>query len=68
MGIAAAGVLFFGILYANNDIGRTAGSNGIEVIEIDSSKPFAVILPRNAGSIRFYDVNGNIVEAIRQSL
>ena len=165
LGIAAAGVLFFGILYANNDIGRTAGSlekdvrssqkikddwivdgsvsdslaayiayspdetdysfsiyvnrpglsfgyffkvggnvsavseyiaefsdelygdrafvsmnmqnverleidngNGIEVIEIDSSKPFAVILPRNAGSIRFYDVNGNIVEAIRQSL
>ncbi|MBR4410855.1 MAG: hypothetical protein IKT31_05990 [Firmicutes bacterium] len=34
----------------------------IEVIEIDSEKPFALVLPGNAGVITFYDVNGEIVE------
>ena len=42
--------------------------NNIRVIDIDSGKPFAVVLPLNAGSICFYDVNGNIVEYLRQSL
>lgn len=38
--------------------------NGIEVKakEIDSEKPFAIVLPVNAGELRFYDVNGNIIE------
>lgn len=32
--------------------------NTIHVVEIDSSKPFAITLPVNAGNITFYDVNG----------
>ena len=36
--------------------------NDIEVIEIDSEKPFALVLPGNAGDITFYDVNGEVVE------
>lgn len=34
----------------------------IQVIDIDSNKPFAIVLPINDGIITFYDVNGNIVE------
>lgn len=36
--------------------------NSIKVIDIDSSKPFTVVLPVNAGEIAFYDVNGNTVQ------
>lgn len=36
--------------------------NSIQVIEIDSAKPFAIVLPINAGNIIFYDVNGQEVE------
>ena len=36
--------------------------NSIQVIDIDSNKPFAIVLPVNAGDIAFYDVNGNTVE------
>lgn len=36
--------------------------NLVQVIDIDSDKPFAIVLPVNAGSIVFYDINGNIVE------
>lgn len=36
--------------------------NSIQDIEIDSTKPFAIVLPTNSGSITFYDVNGNIVD------
>ena len=42
--------------------------NGIQVIDIDSSKPFAIVLPLNAGTVSFYDLNGNIVEYLRHSL
>ena len=42
--------------------------NNIRVIDVDSGKPFAVVLPLNAGRICFYDVNGNIVEYLRQPL
>ena len=42
--------------------------NKIEVIEIDSEKPFAIVLPGNAGVITFYDVNGEVVEYGGQSL
>ena len=34
----------------------------IQVIDIDSNKPFAIVLPINAGKITFYDVNRNTVE------
>ncbi len=36
--------------------------NSIQVVDIDSNKPFAIVLPVNAGNIAFYDVNGNTVE------
>ncbi len=45
-------------------IARLEVDNGIEVktINFDSEKPFAIVLPVNAGELRFYDVNGNIIE------
>ena len=36
--------------------------NDIQVIAIDSNKPFAMVLPVSAGSITFYDINGKTVE------
>ena len=42
--------------------------NSIQVFDIGSGKPFAIILPLNAGNICFYDVNGNVVEYLRQPL
>lgn len=33
-------------------------------IELDSNKPFVVILPLNIGSVSLYDINGNIIESI----
>ena len=33
--------------------------NGVRVIELSGNKPFAVVLPLNAGKVTFYDVNGN---------
>ena len=42
--------------------------NSIEIIEIDSTKPFAFILPVNVGSVTIYDINGNLVESQRQGL
>ena len=35
--------------------------NEVQVLDIDSRKPFAIVLPVNAGSITFYDINGNTV-------
>lgn len=32
-------------------------------IDLDSDKPFVVILPLNTGSISLYDINGNIIES-----
>lgn len=37
--------------------------NTIETIDIDSTKPFTLILPVNAGFVTIYDINGNIVES-----
>ncbi|MBE6037786.1 MAG: hypothetical protein E7218_01110 [Anaerofustis stercorihominis] len=42
--------------------------NDISVTNMDSSKPFAIVLPVNAGSITFYDENGNSVECYTQPL
>ncbi len=33
--------------------------NSTQVINIDSSKPFAIVLPVNAGNVAFYDAVGN---------
>jgi hypothetical protein len=37
--------------------------NGIDItqIDIDSSKPFAVVIPANSGAVTLYDDNGSIV-------
>lgn len=45
-------------------------NNGLELKtrEIDSEKPFAIVLPINAGELSFYDVNGNIVEYKEQKM
>ena len=40
----------------------------VRVIDIDNNKPFAIVLPLNAGNICFYDVNGNAVEYLRHPL
>ena len=40
---------------------RQQAARADQVLDIDSRKPFAIVLPVNAGSITFYDVNGNTV-------
>lgn len=42
--------------------------SSIQAVDIDSSKPFSIVLPVNAGGIAFYDVNGNTVEFMEQQL
>lgn len=42
--------------------------NNARVIDIDSGKPFAIVLPLNVGNICFYDTNGNVVGYLRQQL
>lgn len=42
--------------------------NAVQVLDIDSGKPFAIVLPVNAGSITFYDVNGNALPYQRNPL
>ena len=42
--------------------------NSIQVIDIDGSKPFAIVLPLNVGNVSFYDLNGNVVEYLCRSL
>ena len=36
--------------------------NKVQVIELDSEHPFAIVLPINAGNITFYNIDGNVVE------
>ncbi len=50
------------------NVERLEIDDGVRVIDIDSNKPFAIVLPLNAGNICFYDVNGNVVEYLRQPL
>ena len=38
--------------------------NTVEIIDIDYSKPFAIVLPSGKGAIKFYNRDGNIVETI----
>ena len=38
--------------------------NEVQVIVIDSEKPFAIVIPVNAGNITFCDIEGNAVEYI----
>ncbi|NYB73572.1 hypothetical protein HZF24_05400 [Sedimentibacter hydroxybenzoicus DSM 7310] len=39
--------------------------NSVQTINIDTEKPFAVILSANAGNVTIYDIKGNIVESIK---
>lgn len=36
--------------------------NSVQTIDVDSSSPFAIVLPTDAGNIAFYDVNGKNVK------
>lgn len=36
--------------------------NSVRTIDVDSSSPFAIVLPADAGNIAFYDVNGKNVK------
>ena len=42
--------------------------NAIEKINIDSSKPFAYVLPKNIGNITFFDINNNVVDTMSHPL
>lgn len=42
--------------------------DGVQVIDIDSNKPFAVVLPVNAGNVIFYDIQGQAVEYSKNRL
>ena len=42
--------------------------NNIRVIDVDGDKPFAIVLPLNAGNICFYDANGNAVEYLHHPI
>ena len=42
--------------------------NTIETIKIDNNKPFSIVLPDNQGMIKFYDINGDIVEPVKTPL
>lgn len=39
-----------------------------QVVEVDSNKPFALVLPGNAGTVTFYDVDGKTVNFSEQLL
>jgi len=36
----------------------------VEIIDIDHTKPFAVVLPFGMGTIKIYDINGDIVQTM----
>lgn len=51
-------------------ISKVVIDNGssIQTLKIQSTKPFAFILPINIGTVTLYDINGNVVESQRQGL
>lgn len=42
--------------------------NTLQVLDIDQSKPFAIVLPVNAGILTFFDVSGNVVNYLNRPL
>ena len=40
----------------------------VEIIEVDSNKPFAIVIPSNKGIISFYDNSNNIVEYFEEKI
>ena len=51
-----------------HNVERLEIDNGhdIKVIEIHSNKPFAIVVSNQDGEVRFYDVNGNVVDYYRE--
>lgn len=52
----------------NIDRLEISDGNSVQVIDVDSSKPFAIVLPTNTGAIAFYDIEGNTVEFLKHPL
>lgn len=42
--------------------------NTAQIIEVDSGKPFAILLPLHAGIVTFYDIDGNTVQTYNAKL
>ena len=42
--------------------------DSIQVIDIDSKKPFAFVLPVSSGNVMFYDEAGNVVETCQRGM
>ena len=40
----------------------------VEIIKIDNTKPFVLVLPNNIGAIIFYDINNEVVQPISEIL
>ncbi|EHQ90977.1 hypothetical protein [Desulfosporosinus youngiae] len=45
-----------------------ANGNTVEIIDIDHTKPFAVVLPVGLGAIKICDIDGNVLPTILQTL
>lgn len=42
--------------------------DAVEIIKIDNTKPFALVLPNNIGAITFYDINNEVVQPIPETI
>ncbi|BAE86123.1 hypothetical protein DSY4334 [Desulfitobacterium hafniense Y51] len=42
--------------------------NTVEIIDIDHTKPFAIVLPVGSGAIKIYDKDGSVLPTIPQAL
>lgn len=51
-------------------IGRMEIDDGhsVQVIEIDSNNPFAIVLPINEAKIAFFDINENLITFLENTL
>lgn len=75
-GIAPIGISEFHIdncnenalISMNNEHVSTIKTNSGNSINVDSTKPFAIIVPNDAGTITAYDINGNTIEVNTQVL
>ena len=37
-------------------------NNKVEILDLDSSNPFAIVLSKSAENITFFDINNNVVQ------
>ena len=77
LGIVEDGIAEFrflgnnGVAYISmnaQNIARIEIYNGLDfrMIDLDSDKPFAIVVSNQDGTVRFYDVDGNVVETVRE--